>query len=427
MFGSLTIATNYLTYGIIHDPTVGSGLTKVLAGATVSSFTPLGVGTIAAVVAVVIFLLLIVTKIVLATLLALLFVAAPLAIALWPLPETSWLARTVLQSLIGVLLWPVVWALCFALFAVIGASAFTPGGLVRHAAGQAVGVGRGAVRRLQGAAAARAPGDARRADAIARARPPRAAWSTGARRCAPAAATRGAEGVSGRFGARRRPGRGRRCATRPTSTWRRGCGSARSRSASGRRSPPPASPPRVFGGYLSPLPTQVTIFVSIVGAGLPVAVSYGAMGLEFSVAQFARAGWRYWRQPRRFLAGAGEPTAGYVVARRARPRATTRGATQPRARRSCCGTSEPQRADGALREAASCARSRRSTARACWSPARARWCAYLRAAPKNPLVMSPVEREQIGHAFGQLAGRLQAGQSMQFYVEATPGAPRRAA
>lgn len=44
----------------------------------------------------------------------------------------------------------------------------------------------------------------------------------------------------------------------------------------------------------------------------------------------------------------------------------------------------------------------------------------LRAAPKNPLVMAPVEREQVGHAFGQLAGRLQAGQSAQFYVEATP-------
>src|SRR5829696_6195851 len=114
VFGSLAIAANYLTYGIIHEPNVGSGLTKLLAVATVSSFTPLGVGTIAAVVAVVIFLLLI--------------VAAPLAIALWPLPETSWLARTVLQSLIGVLLWPVVWALCFALFAVIGASAFSPGG-----------------------------------------------------------------------------------------------------------------------------------------------------------------------------------------------------------------------------------------------------------------------------------------------------------
>ena len=44
----------------------------------------------------------------------------------------------------------------------------------------------------------------------------------------------------------------------------------------------------------------------------------------------------------------------------------------------------------------------------------------LRAAPKNPLVMSPVERQQIGHTFGQLAGRLQAGQSIQFYVEAAP-------
>ena len=126
--GSLAVGANYLTHGVIHEPNVGSGLTKILAAATVSSFTPLGVGTIAAVVAVVIFLLLIVTKIVLSTLLALLFVADPLAIALWPLPETSWLARTWLQSLIGVLLWPVIWALCFALFAVMGASAFTPTG-----------------------------------------------------------------------------------------------------------------------------------------------------------------------------------------------------------------------------------------------------------------------------------------------------------
>ena len=31
----------------------------------------------------------------------------------------------------------------------------------------------------------------------------------------------------------------------------------------------------VFGAYLSPLPTRVTIFVAILGAGLPVAVSYG--------------------------------------------------------------------------------------------------------------------------------------------------------
>lgn len=128
VFGAMTTAANYLTYGILHDPTVGSGLTKVLAGATVAHFTPLGIGTIASVVAVVILLVLVVTKIVLSIILALLFVAWPLAIALWPLPETSWLARTILQTFIGVLLWPVVWALCFGLFAVIGASALTPGG-----------------------------------------------------------------------------------------------------------------------------------------------------------------------------------------------------------------------------------------------------------------------------------------------------------
>lgn len=45
---------------------------------------------------------------------------------------------------------------------------------------------------------------------------------------------------------------------------------------------------------------------------------------------------------------------------------------------------------------------------------------YLRATPKNPLVMSPAEREHVGEAFGHLAGRLRPGQSVQFYVEAAP-------
>ena len=69
----------------------------------------------------------------------------------------------------------------------------------------------------------------------------------------------------------------------------------------------------VFGAYVSPLPTQMTIFVSIVAAGLPIAVSYGAMGLEFSVGQFAGAAWRYWREPRCYLPGPGEPSTGYLV------------------------------------------------------------------------------------------------------------------
>jgi hypothetical protein len=69
----------------------------------------------------------------------------------------------------------------------------------------------------------------------------------------------------------------------------------------------------LFGGYVSPLPAQATIFISIVGAGLPVAITYGAMGLEFSVTQFSRAAWRYWRSPHRYLPGAGQPTSGYLV------------------------------------------------------------------------------------------------------------------
>lgn len=69
----------------------------------------------------------------------------------------------------------------------------------------------------------------------------------------------------------------------------------------------------VFGGYLSPFGIGPTIFISIVGAGWPVALSYGAMGLEFSVGQFAIAAWRYWREPRSFTPGRGEATSGYVL------------------------------------------------------------------------------------------------------------------
>ncbi|MFA9270608.1 hypothetical protein LRS13_06190 [Svornostia abyssi] len=69
----------------------------------------------------------------------------------------------------------------------------------------------------------------------------------------------------------------------------------------------------VFGGYLSPLPAQATIFVSVLLAGFPVAISYGAMGMEFSVGAFVRAGWSFWHDPRSFLAGPGEPTLGYLL------------------------------------------------------------------------------------------------------------------
>ena len=327
VFGSLAIAANSLTYGITHTPVVGSGLTKLLGASTVSSFTPLGLGSIAAVVAVVIFVLLIVTKIVLATLLALLFIAAPLAIALWPLPETSWLAqdgaavaarRVAVAGRVGAVL------LAVRGHRRVGADA---GRLVRIAAGQAVGVGRGAVRRVQGAAAARPPSDARRPDAVARRRG-RARPDVRARRDARAAARRAAARRASPGASARRAAAGAAGLMRhPTykhleARLRLGAFSL----GQWAQITAAAIAATVFGGYLSPFPTQVTIFVAIVGAGLPVAVSYGAMGLQFSVAQFTRAAWRYWRAPRRYLAGPGQPTTGYVVVSEpGRRRRTDRG------------------------------------------------------------------------------------------------------
>jgi hypothetical protein len=69
----------------------------------------------------------------------------------------------------------------------------------------------------------------------------------------------------------------------------------------------------VFGIYLSPLPPTATIFISCLLPGLPLAASYGAMGLEFSLAQLARAAWRFWRAPRQWLPGPGASTVGYLV------------------------------------------------------------------------------------------------------------------
>jgi tellurite resistance protein TehA-like permease len=69
----------------------------------------------------------------------------------------------------------------------------------------------------------------------------------------------------------------------------------------------------LFGIYLSPLPPTPTIFISCLLPGLPLAASYGAMGLEFSLSQGARAAWRFWRRPRRHLPGAGQSATGYLV------------------------------------------------------------------------------------------------------------------
>ena len=128
LFEYLVVTGNLVTKALVDAPGVQAGITKLLAAALVLNFATLGVGSIASIVAVICLLLLVLTKIVLSTVLAILFVSGGLAIALWPLPETSWLARTWFQSLFAVVLWPIVWTLCFAVFAVVGNSAFNLSG-----------------------------------------------------------------------------------------------------------------------------------------------------------------------------------------------------------------------------------------------------------------------------------------------------------
>jgi hypothetical protein len=69
----------------------------------------------------------------------------------------------------------------------------------------------------------------------------------------------------------------------------------------------------LFGIYISPLPIGPTIAISVFAAGLPVAVSFAAMGLEFSASSIVHAIWRWARSPRRYLPGGGREATGYVV------------------------------------------------------------------------------------------------------------------
>jgi hypothetical protein len=126
VFEQLLVAGNLLTHALLAY----SGIEKGLAKLFVASKLVLGLGGIAYVLELVAFIALIVTKIVLTALLSVLLVSSPLAIALWPIDELSWLARTWFQTFIAVVLWPVIWALCFAAFAAMGDAAFSTGGSI---------------------------------------------------------------------------------------------------------------------------------------------------------------------------------------------------------------------------------------------------------------------------------------------------------
>ena len=62
-------------------------------------------------------------KIVVSASTALVFVAMPLAVMLWVIPELAWIARAAMRAFAVVLVIPLAWALCFATFAAVGVDA----------------------------------------------------------------------------------------------------------------------------------------------------------------------------------------------------------------------------------------------------------------------------------------------------------------
>jgi hypothetical protein len=71
----------------------------------------------------------------------------------------------------------------------------------------------------------------------------------------------------------------------------------------------------VFGLYISPLSPGVTMGLSLFLAGLPIALSYAVSGFDIAIADTLAALYRWARNDKHYLPGAGETPAGYVVAR----------------------------------------------------------------------------------------------------------------
>lgn len=128
VFDQLARVVNAFTAALVANPIVGDGLGKGLVG--VLGTAPSAGGGITMLIglaAIVIALTLLVVKVIVTALLAVLFVASPLAIALWPVEELSWALRTLTQAMLALLIFPILWAVCFGTFAVLGTDALFPG------------------------------------------------------------------------------------------------------------------------------------------------------------------------------------------------------------------------------------------------------------------------------------------------------------
>src|SRR4051794_29447906 len=114
---------NHAGRGLLASDSVLEDTARLLAVAFTVAVAFNVLGILVALAAAVLFLMLLVSKIAVSAVTALVFVGMPLAVMLWPIPELAWIARTAMRAFATVLAIPLVWAVCFATFAAVGADA----------------------------------------------------------------------------------------------------------------------------------------------------------------------------------------------------------------------------------------------------------------------------------------------------------------
>jgi len=139
LFHNGVAVTNQATAALLGDPrvlnSISGSLTRALAVGVGSNALP-GIGWIISIIIALagagLTLALVLIKVACNAALALLYVGMPIALVLWPIEETAWLARFAAKALVVVLLVPFIWALCFAVFGAIGAEALGFGDVTKR-------------------------------------------------------------------------------------------------------------------------------------------------------------------------------------------------------------------------------------------------------------------------------------------------------
>lgn len=122
-FDMLSRIVNSFTVALIKTPIIGHAFEATL------SVDPSvgGIGMILSIISVGFAIFLLLIKVIVTTLLAVLFLLSPLAIALWPIEELAWAMRSLLQAMGALMIFPIIWSVCFGAFAVLPADALFPG------------------------------------------------------------------------------------------------------------------------------------------------------------------------------------------------------------------------------------------------------------------------------------------------------------